>query len=123
MARHNEIGQWGENIAVEQLTASGYAIRERNWRLPPYEVDIIAMKGNRVVFVEVKTRTEPIIDVTLAVTKAKQAHLVKSANAYMIANSLPHEVQFDIVIITRTGDSYTVDHLSDAFFPPLKSYR
>lgn len=123
MATHNDTGRWGERVAAELLIAKGYAIRERNWRLPPYEVDIIAMKGDRIVFVEVKTRVRPLVDAALAVNKAKQARLVRSANAYMIASGLPHEVQFDIVVVTGTPESHTAEHLPDAFFPPLKTYR
>ena len=56
MARHNDIGKWGENIACDILVGKGYAIIERNWRLNHLEIDIIASKGSRIVFAEVKTR-------------------------------------------------------------------
>lgn len=123
MANHNDKGKWGERIAAEYLIAQGYAVCETNWRVPPYEIDIVAMKGGRIVFVEVKTRKNDFIDPAMAVTKSKQSYLVRAANAYMAKSKLPHEVQFDIVIIVGDEKNYTLEHIPDAFYPPLKTYR
>lgn len=123
MASHNEKGHWGEKVAAEYLVASGYAICETNWRVPPYEIDIVAMKGDRIVFVEVKTRKDRYIDAAEAVGKTKQSRLVKAANAYMNYSKVPHEVQFDIVIVVGEPSDFSVEHIPDAFYPPLKSYR
>lgn len=123
MAEHNELGKWGEGIAVEILTAAGYAIRETNWRLSHYEIDIIATKGDRMIFVEVKTRSSDFVDPVDAVDKRKMAFMVRSANAYMQHYDLPYEVQFDIIAITGTQENYTVEHIPDAFYPPLRNCR
>lgn len=123
MARHNDTGTWGEQVACETLIAQGYAIRETNWRMPPYEIDIIATKGSRIVFVEVKTRSTDFTDPVDAVTKKKMANIVRAANVYIQHFNLPQEVQFDIITIVGNRDNYTVDHIPDAFYPPLKSYR
>ena len=56
MARQQIIGKKGEDIAVEFLTAQGYLILERNWRIGKAEIDIIAKDGNILVFAEVKSR-------------------------------------------------------------------
>ena len=50
MARHNDLGKWGEQLAADLLVTKGYAIAERNWRAGNMEIDIVAMKGARVVF-------------------------------------------------------------------------
>ena len=123
MAEHNELGKWGEGVAVETLTAAGYAIRETNWRLSHYEIDIIATKGDRMIFVEVKTRSSDFVDPVDAVDKRKMAFMVRSANAYMQHYDLPYEVQFDIIAITGTQENYTVEHIPDAFYPPLRNCR
>ena len=68
MAQHNETGSKGENMAVNYLVAHGYDIVERNWRMNHLELDIVARKGNRLVFVEVKTRTIPGFDPLDAIT-------------------------------------------------------
>lgn len=63
MARHNDLGARGEEIATGYLLAEGYTIHRQDERMQGRgEIDIIAFKDNEVVFVEVKTRTEPVTD-------------------------------------------------------------
>ena len=122
MARHNEVGSWGENLACDKLVAEGYAIVERNWRLGHFEVDIIAMKGNRIIFAEVKTRSNSDIDPLDSIDKRKIFRMATSANAYIRFSKCNHEPQFDIFAISGTPENYHIEHIADAFFPPLKSY-
>lgn len=123
MAQHNEIGKWGEDLACESLIKKGYAIVERNWRLHHYEIDIIAMKGNRIVFVEVKTRSNFEEDPLEAIDKHKMARMVAAANVYMKVYDRYHECQFDVFAISGTPQNYKIEHIADAFLPPLKTYR
>lgn len=123
MARHNDVGVWGENLACEKLVADGCAILERNWRVGHYEVDIIAVKGNRIIFAEVKTRTNPDDDPLEMLTKQKMTRIVRSANAYIKYYNIPYGVQYDIFAITGTPDNYRIEHIPDAFFPNVKTYR
>lgn len=55
MARHNIIGEIGEEIAMKHLMKHGFSIIDRNYRKKWGEIDIIAEKGNVLHFVEVKT--------------------------------------------------------------------
>ena len=119
MAQHNETGQWGEDLACEKLITEGYAINQRNFRIGHYELDIIAMKGNRIVFVEVKTRSNPDSDPIEAIDSKKIMRMTRAANAYVTAYDIPHEVQFDIITIVGTPDDYKLEHIPDAFFAPL----
>ena len=123
MAKHNTVGKWGEDVACEKLIKDGYAIIERNWRLHHYEIDIIASKGTRIAFVEVKTRTNPKEDPIEAVDQRKMRHMVVSANVYITNSKTQLEPQFDIIGISGTPNDYTIEHLEDAFFPPLKVYK
>ena len=50
------IGAEGERVAAEFLLGKGYNLLERNYRNRLGELDIIADKGDTLVFVEVKTR-------------------------------------------------------------------
>lgn len=54
--RH-KLGARGENIAVKYLERKGYLVVTRNWKVKLGELDIIAVKDNKLYFVEVKTRT------------------------------------------------------------------
>lgn len=51
-----EIGTRGEDEAARYLISCGYAVVVRNYRVRGGEIDIIARKGDELVFVEVKTR-------------------------------------------------------------------
>ena len=119
MAQHNETGHWGEELACEKLITDGYAICQRNFRIGHYELDIIAMKGNRIVFVEVKTRTNLNSDPIEAIDNKKILRMVRAANTYVTTFDIPHEVQFDIITIVGTTDNYTLEHIPDAFMAPL----
>ena len=56
MAEHNILGQKGEQAAVKYLESKGHHVIERNWRSRGYEIDIISLDDEFIVFVEVKTR-------------------------------------------------------------------
>lgn len=122
MARHNETGRWGEKVAYDILVGEGYAIVDTNWRLGRYEIDIIAMKGAEVVFAEVKTRSDKDDDPLEAVDRRKMMRMVRSAEAFCGSQGMPHSVRFDLFAISGTPDDYTVEHIADAFQPPLKTY-
>lgn len=123
MAQHNTLGKWGERIAVEYLITQGYTIVQTNWRIGHYEIDIIATKGNRVIFIEVKTRSDNDYDPLEAVDRRKKMHMVRSANVFLNGTDLPYEVQYDIVTITGDPHDYRLEHIPDAFFPPLTTRR
>ncbi|MBP5314298.1 MAG: YraN family protein [Muribaculaceae bacterium] len=123
MAEHNVTGHWGEQVACDTLVAAGYAIVERNWRSGHYEIDIVAMKGQYIVFVEVKTREDDFVDPVDSIDAKKITRICRAADVYIRANDIPHEAQFDIITIVGTPDNYHVEHIPDAFLPPLKTYR
>lgn len=122
MARHNETGQWGERLAAEYLASKGYAIAEQNWRSGHYEIDIVAYKGTRIVFVEVKTRSRDYDDPIEAVDRNKALRLIRAANVYVDSKDINHEMQFDLIAINGSPDDYRIEHIADAFETPLHTY-
>ena len=56
MAYHNDLGKWGEEVAVNYLQQQGYTILYRNWMYQHRDLDIVAMDAGALVIVEVKTR-------------------------------------------------------------------
>lgn len=124
MAQHNDLGQWGEKVAREYLITRGYTIIEQDTRKGHYELDIIAIKGNRIIFVEVKTRSAGSFDPLEAITQQKISRICSAANSFVIHYQYPHEVQFDIIAIVGNPETgYTIEHIPDAFTPPLRGYR
>ncbi|MCH5248157.1 MAG: YraN family protein [Muribaculaceae bacterium] len=124
MARHNQTGRWGENVATEYLVTRGYDILERNWRLNHLEIDIIARQGQRISFIEVKSRnTDEHIDPIDLITPRKVGFMRSCANAYMSQYGDNFSCQFDFIFVMGSPNDYTVEHFPDAFFPPMKTYR
>ena len=71
MARHNDTGNWGEDSAREYLITKGYTILDTNVRFGKNELDIVARHNDRIVFVEVKTRSTDEYDPLDAVDRKK----------------------------------------------------
>ena len=123
MARHNSLGKWGEQVVADYLVAGGYALVERNWRLNHLEIDIIATKGDEIAFVEVKSRSDDAIDPLSAITSSKVRHMVSAANAYLRTCRAPLRPRFDVAAVTGDEHDYKIRYISDAFLPPLRTYR
>ncbi len=123
MARHNNVGKWGENLAVEYLYGKGYAIVERNWHCNKYEIDIIAMFRNRIVFVEVKTRSNKMDYPETAVDRRRANRMVKAADMYINMKKICHDVQYDIVAVSGSEHDYEILHFEDAFYPQMRTFR
>ncbi len=118
MAKHNDLGKIGEEMAANYLIEKGYEILERNWRNVHKEIDIIAKDSNELVMVEVKTRqSDEYGDPDLAVTKRKQSMLIAAANAYIFENGLDVSTRFDIVSIVLEEGAPIINHIEDAFLP------
>ena len=118
MAKHNDFGKLGEELAVNYLIEKGYEILERNWRNIHKEIDIIAKDGTDLVIVEVKTRqTDEYGDPDVAVTKQKQWRLISAANAYVFQNRLDINTRFDIISIIFKDGEPVIEHIEDAFLP------
>jgi len=117
MAKHNELGELGEDLAVEELEKNGYEIVERNWRYKKAEIDIIARKNEVLAIVEVKTRSSDYFgDPQDFVNTKKIKMLVEAVNEYVNSKDLEVEVRFDIMAIIINENKLTLEHLEDAFF-------
>ena len=117
MAKHNELGKKGEQLAVDYLLDKGYEIVERNYRFDKAEVDIIAQQKNTLAIVEVKTRSTTDFGNPQDFVKPKQIQrLVKAVDEYVTVNKLDVEVRFDIIAIVKKGKSFDIEHLEDAFY-------
>ena len=117
MAEHNELGKFGEELAVEFLQQNGYEILETNWTFQKAEIDIIAQKENILAVVEVKTRSSIEFGLPQDFVKPKKIQLlVKAINEYVISNDLDVDVRFDIVAIHKEGKDYNIEHIEEGFY-------
>lgn len=117
MAKHNELGKFGEELAEGFLKQNGYTILETNWTFQKAEIDIIAQKGDILAVVEVKTRSSIEFGLPHEFVKPKKIQLlVKAVNEYVVANNLDAEVRFDIIAIYKEDKIYKIEHIEDAFY-------
>lgn len=92
-------GKVGEDYAASLLRKGGYKILQRNFRSKFGEIDIIALDGNTLVFVEVKTRwSKKYGDPAESVTPRKLKHLEKAIYYYKLINpKTPDSMRIDVV--------------------------
>ncbi len=117
MAEHNELGKFGEELAVEFLQQNGYTILETNWSFQKAEIDIIAQIGNTLAVVEVKTRSSIEFGLPQDFIKPKKIQLlVKAVNEYVTKNDLEFSIRFDVIAVYKEENNYNIDHIIDAFY-------
>ena len=120
MASHNELGKEGEEEALRLLNEKGYVIHHRNWRSVKYELDIVAQQHDELVIVEVKTRRNVLYGTPeTAVDGRKIRRIVSSTNAYLHKYRIDANVRFDIITVTGTHKPFHIEHIENAFYPPI----
>ena len=78
------LGRRGEEMAVAELARRGYTIRQRNWRCPAGEIDVVAEQAGWLVFVEVRTRRgRELGPPEVSITPAKRTRLIQVAQSYL----------------------------------------
>lgn len=110
-------GRRGERIAERHLRRLGYRIIARNYRAAGAEVDIIAMDGETIVFVEVKRRSGTAAGTPEeAVNAAKQEQIQRAARMFVAQyKASNHDARFDVIAIVESNRASRIQHLKDAF--------
>jgi putative endonuclease len=104
-----------------RLQQHGYKVIIKNWRFKHKELDIIAQKDGKIIFIEVKTRTNPYFEApSEAVTIKKQRLLIEAANHYLIQHQIDMEARFDVVSVIIQNGKEEVEIMEDAFYPLLR---
>lgn len=120
MAEHNQLGEKGEKLARTFLESLGYQIVAENWRERKFEIDLIAIDRQEIVFIEVKTRSTYFFgNPEEAVTQKKQEHLINGADLYLQENELDLECRFDVVAIVLNSTQQEIKHIKNAFYPEI----
>jgi len=111
------VGSGGERAAADFLVARGYHILERNFRCRGGEVDLIALDGGVLVFVEVKVRRTLSRGAPIeAVTAVKQARVRRAAQEYLtFCGRVFQRIRFDVMSVMKTARNTDITHLKAAF--------
>jgi len=102
MARHNDFGRQGEDIAAGWLMAKGFDILDRGWRHGRSEIDIIAVRQGIHHFIEIKcSHGESFGHPEERVSKAKLRRIMRVAAHWLYENQIPahHRVQYDVLAV------------------------
>jgi putative endonuclease len=112
-------GTDGEEEACNYISDLGYEIIKRRFHYGRVgEIDIVAKDGERLVFIEVKTRTqhsrgkpEDFVDVR------KQRQLKRVAEGYYYINKLKDQLcRFDVIAVDKTKPEPEIRHYKTAFY-------
>jgi putative endonuclease len=110
------LGQWGEDQSADWLRKQGMKVVARNMRTPVGEIDIIARRGDTLIFIEVKTRKSNAFGTPQeAVGPRKQRQIIRAAQWYLVAEKIRGlHLRFDVIAVLY-GDPPIIEHIADAF--------
>lgn len=115
-----QLGALGEQSAETHLRSAGYTIVARNWRCRTGEIDIVAMDGQTLVFVEVRTRSSAFRFGTPqeSVDARKQRQIMETSQIYLHQRG-QHErqIRFDVISVymNPAGELNQIEHIRWAF--------
>lgn len=114
---NKDIGNSGEDKAVEFLVTNKYSILVRNYRYKRCEIDIIAMSDSDCVcFIEVKTRSSKSFGYPEEfVDEHQKQRIYLAADNYLYENHWDKNIRFDIISILKINNIYNIEHIIDAF--------
>lgn len=119
----DELGRRGEDEAARHLQSLGYRILGRRERVLRGDIDIVALDGRTVVFVEVRSRSDTSHGHPAeTVGPTKQRRIAELAAAYIRRHRLQDQsVRIDVVAVTFPAEPRgrpTVEHYQNAFESP-----
>ncbi len=111
------LGRRGERAAERHLRRNGYRIVARNFRAAGAEIDLVAIDGDILVFVEVKTRRSRAAGAPEeAVDERKQTRMRRAAEVFARRYRADEiEMRFDIVAVDASGKRLEIELLRNAF--------
>jgi putative endonuclease len=105
-------GTSAESIAAGLLARSGFRIVARNFRCRAGELDLVALDGSTLVFVEVRSRRSSTFGSALdAIGPRKRAQVTRVARVYLVAHPHRGPIRFDAIAITAG----VATHVRDAW--------
>ena len=111
------LGKQGEEQAVNYLQNNGYIILDKRWKHKRFEIDIIAKNHNTLIFLEVKTRRNPIISINDIVSNAQKDRIINAAHHYILSNEIDLNIRFDLIYIDYSQKTFKLKHFKEFFAP------
>lgn len=114
-------GEKGESLVAGFMRKNGCMVIKRNYQCRFGEIDIIAEKGEYIIFTEVKTRREGgMVSPAESVNLKKQRRIALTAEDFLYKYVSPLQPRFDVAEVTvykrRDGsDGYKLNYIKNAF--------
>lgn len=112
------LGALGEHYAAKYLRYNNYKIKAANYKTYTGEIDLVALKGGVLCFIEVKTRqigglTQP----AEAVNVHKQGNIKSAASVYINRCAPAYEkIRYDIIeVFVEEKELKSINHIENAF--------
>jgi len=99
IAAHRQ-GHRGETLAAFFLQLKLYRLRDRRFKTPVGEIDIVAEKGGCLVFVEVKSRGRNA-DEAMALGAVNQSRISRAAQYWLARHPKENakDIRFDVIFL------------------------
>lgn len=117
MNEKQKLGRYGEERAFQYLKDRGYVFLDRNWRCAHGEIDLVMRDGNRLVFIEVKTRNGNGFGHPFeAITPNKIVRMRKLVAEWCLnARISSANVRLDAVAVLVRDGRVAIEHLKQVF--------
>jgi putative endonuclease len=110
-------GEAGERAAQRWLRRRGFEVVEVNFRSRRGEIDVIAIEGSCLCFIEIKARSSQRFGSPLeAVQERKQRRIARAAGIYLTERGWDGPCRFDVLGIQRVEGKWTFDLVRNAFW-------
>ena len=110
------LGKEGEEAVANWLKKNKFKILEKNYHKRCGEIDIVAMKNDLVVFVEVKTRKSKHFPLSDLIVHSKQQKIILTAKSFVLQNNLSNKIlRFDVALVEKKDCSWDISYIPNAF--------
>ena len=110
------LGRRGEREAAAYLRKEGFSILALNFTTAVGEIDIVAGKGDLIVFVEVKTSLSSRFGPPqYLIDDGKQQRMRKVASQFLKLHRNYEDCRFDVIVLTGDGGGLRIEHIDGAF--------
>jgi len=118
IARSAHLGELGEKAARGYIERTGFTVLDTNFHCPWGEIDIVALEGDSLVFLEVKTcNSNAIGPPEESITPGKSRRLIATAETYLQSRTdLPSHWRIDMVAVDvdRLGRITRIERIENA---------
>lgn len=114
----HRLGRQAEQQALEFLTGSGLKFLGKNFRAAHGEIDLILQDGDTVVFVEVRSRSDPgYMEAVESIDSRKVNSIIQTSRRYLQINGISESAlcRFDVVTLTGKPRAPKIEWIKNAF--------